>query len=110
MWVVHAPPTKTVVATRASGRDAGDRDLVYPIRRYAPRVVFSGHVHDPLHWCEQKESTLYLNPGRTPDAPFPNHILLQTDDVSCEFITANKQEALCAVSSIDESWESTVVA
>jgi Icc-related predicted phosphoesterase len=110
IWVVHAPPTQTLVATRTSGRDAGDPDLVNSVRRYAPRVVLSGHVHDPLHWCEQQDATLYLNPGRTPDAPFPNHILLRTDDVSCELITANTQEAMSAVSSIDEPWAATVVA
>ncbi|MFT3870380.1 MAG: metallophosphoesterase family protein [Nibricoccus sp.] len=90
LWVVHAPPAKTLVATRASGRDAGDPDLLGPARRYAPRVVFSGHVHDPIHWCEQTEPTLYLNPGRTPDALFPNHILLKTDDLSSELITVDK--------------------
>ncbi|MEO6993416.1 MAG: metallophosphoesterase [Lacunisphaera sp.] len=96
LWVVHAAPTQTLVATRSSGRDAGDPDLVNPVRRYAPRVVLSGHVHDPLHWCEQKDSTLYLNPGRTPGAPFPNHILLQTEDMSCQLIAATKQEVMRA--------------
>lgn len=93
IWIVHAPPTKTLVATRTSGRDAGDPDLVEPVRRYAPRAVLCGHVHDPLRWWERKDSTLYLNPGHEPDAPFPNHILLQTEDMSCQLITAGKQPA-----------------
>lgn len=93
IWVVHAPPAKTSVATRMNGRDAGDPDLAGPVRRYAPRIVLSGHVHDPVRWFEQKDATLYLNPGRTPDAPFPNHILLNTEDLSCQLITATRQEA-----------------
>ena len=94
IWIVHAPPTKTLVATRTSGRDAGDPDLAGPIRRYTPRAVLSGHVHDPLHWCERTDSTLYLNPGRTQDAPFPNHILLTTQDMSCQLITAKAHVTL----------------
>ena len=92
IWVTHAPPTGTVVATRASGRDAGDRDLVAPVRRYKPRAVLAGHVHDPRHWFEEKDSTLFLNPGRTANARIPNHILLDTRDLSCEFITESKRD------------------
>lgn len=110
IWVVHAPPTKTLVGTRTSGRDAGDPDLVNPVRRYAPRVVLSGHVHDPLHWCEQQGSTLYLNPGRTPDAPFPNHILLQTEDMSCQLITSSKQDAMRPALTVEDPCVATVVA
>lgn len=102
IWVVHAPPAKTLVATRTSGRDAGDPDLVSSVRRHAPRVVLSGHVHDPLSWCEQKDATLYLNPGRTPNAAFPNHILLQTEDMSCQRITSTNQEAMCTPVAIED--------
>ncbi len=101
IWVVHAPPTNTLVATRTGGRDAGDPDLVNAVRRHTPRVVLSGHVHDPLRWCEQKDATLYLNPGRTPNAAFPNHILLQTEDMSCQRITSTKQEILRTPAAIE---------
>lgn len=110
IWIVHAPPTRTLVATRTSGRDAGDPDLVKPVRRYTPRVVLSGHVHDPLHWSEQRDSTLYLNPGRTPDAPFPNHILLQTEDMSCQLITSRKQEVMRMSGAAEDNCVATVVA
>jgi predicted phosphodiesterase len=85
VWVVHAPPSKTLVATRSDGADAGDIDLVSPARRYAPRLVLSGHVHSPMHWREQRDGTLFLNPGCTPGAPFPNHILVRTDDLRTAF-------------------------
>lgn len=94
IWVVHAPPTNTAVAIRRNGRDAGDPDLVAPVRRHAPRVVLSGHVHEPIHWHERTEFTLYLNPGHTAGAPFPNHILLQTEDMSCQLFTAQRGEPM----------------
>jgi Icc-related predicted phosphoesterase len=95
IWVVHAPPTNTAVARRPSGRDAGDPDLVASVRSHTPRVVLAGHVHDPIHWHERTESTLYLNPGHTAGAPFPNHIILQTQDMSCRFFAdQNSDESM----------------
>ena len=87
VWVVHAPPSNTIVATRAGGIDAGDRDLVLPVRRYAPRLVLSGHVHTPLHWRLRERTTLFLNPGRNLDGLFPNHILVETDAMSSRLIS-----------------------
>ena len=90
VWVVHAPPTKTLVSTRATGGEGGDPDLVGPVRRRAPRVVLGGHVHDPVHWCHHGEKTLFLNPGRADGEPVPNHILLSTDHMTCQFRTARR--------------------
>jgi Icc-related predicted phosphoesterase len=88
VWVVHAPPSGTLVATRSTGVDAGDADLVCTTRRYGPRLLLSGHVHAPRHWREQRGDTLLLNPGRTVDAPFPNHILVETERTSSRFVAA----------------------
>lgn len=93
VWVVHAPPSKTLVATRPNGADAGDPDLVAAVRRYAPRLVLSGHVHTPLHWRERCDATLFLNPGRSTDGCIPNHILVRTDEMSCQLITAPRGDA-----------------
>lgn len=41
-----------------------------------------------MRWCDDRRGPLCLNPGYNPDAPFPNYILVRTDDLSCEFITA----------------------
>jgi Icc-related predicted phosphoesterase len=92
VWVVHAAPSKTLVATRASGADSGDPDLVSAVRRFAPRLVLSGHVHTPLHWREQRDTTLFLNPGRNPEGAFPNHILVRPDEMSCRLVTAPHEE------------------
>jgi len=87
IWVVHASPTKTLVSARANGSDGGDPDLVEPVRVHAPLLVLSGHVHNPLHWRERGETTLFLNPGYSPKAEFPNHILVRTDRMSSQLIT-----------------------
>lgn len=92
VWVVHAPPTGTLVATRTNGDDAGDPDLISPVRRYAPRLVLSGHVHLPLSWQAHGDRTLFLNPGCNPEAPFPNHILVRTDHMSSQLITAPRED------------------
>lgn len=92
LWVVHAGPTNTSVTTRASGGDGGDPDLNDSVRRYAPRIVFSGHVHDPVHWCQRDGTTLHLNPGYAARAEIPNHILVRTDDLSCRFFSETREE------------------
>jgi Icc-related predicted phosphoesterase len=88
IWVVHAAPSDSLVATRANGAAGGDPDLVAPARRHAPRLVLSGHVHSPLSWRERRNSTLFLNPGRSADSPFPNHILVRTDRMTSQLVTA----------------------
>lgn len=88
VWVVHAPPSETRVARHAAGGDAGDRDLVSAVRKHLPRLVFSGHVHTPLRWREHRDGTLFFNPGRNPEASVPNHILVHTDRMSSQLVTA----------------------
>jgi Icc-related predicted phosphoesterase len=90
MWVVHAGPTNSLVTARRGGGDGGDPDLNTSIKRHAPRVVFSGHVHDPVHWYQRDDTTLVLNPGRDAHAEIPHHILLRTDDLSCRFFRASR--------------------
>lgn len=92
IWVVHAGPTRNFVTARASGRDGGDPDLNAAVRRYAPRLVLSGHVHDPQHWRHHENGTLFLNPGRDAHADFPNHILVRTDRMSCQFFGSLNEE------------------
>lgn len=100
VWVVHAPPSETLVATRSTGADAGDPDLIAAIRRYAPRLVLSGHVHAPLHWRELRDGTLFLNPGRNPEGSIPHHILVDTDQMSSRLVTAPREETAAAELSI----------
>ena len=93
VWVVHAPPSGTAVATRANGAGVGDPDLGAAAHRHSPRLVLSGHVHNAVSWREHRHGTLFLNPGYDPDADFPNHILVQTDQLECELITAARDTA-----------------
>jgi Icc-related predicted phosphoesterase len=93
IWVVHAGPTKTLVTAHASGGDGGDPDLNASVTRYAPRLVFSGHVHDPVRWCQREDATLFLNPGHVAHAEIPNHILVRTDDLSCQFFGTPREES-----------------
>ena len=92
IWVVHAGPTKTLVTTRSSGGDGGDPDLNAPVKRYSPGLVFSGHVHDPLHWRQNSGGTLFFNPGYAPEAEIPNHILVRTDDLTSRLFRAQREE------------------
>lgn len=92
VWAVHAPPARTRVSTRLHGGDAGDLDLIASVRRFAPRLVLSGHVHTPLDWRELRDGTLLLNPGREADAAFPNHILVNTERMSCRLVTATRED------------------
>ena len=114
VWVVHAPPSKTLVARRADGVDAGDPDLVSATRRHAPRLMLAGHVHSPTHWREQRNGTLLLNPGCSKDAPFPNHILVNTDDMSGEFRSASLLEtrdgAFSSALDVDDEFAATTPA
>jgi Icc-related predicted phosphoesterase len=91
IWVVHAPPTNTLVAVRANGGDSGDPDLITAVRHFAPRLLLSGHMHNPIHWRAHAESTIYLNPGHSGDTDFPNHILVHTERMSCQFIAGGNK-------------------
>lgn len=99
VWVTHAAPSQTRVATRMAGTDGGDPELIAAVRRHAPRLVLSGHVHDPVEWYHATPSTLYLNPGRSANAAFPNHILLNTERMECQFVTAERNESTTAAES-----------
>lgn len=96
IWVVHAGPAKSLVTSRASGGDGGDPDLNAAVARYAPRLVLSGHVHDPLHWRQHDGPTLLLNPGCAPHAEVPNHILVRTEDRSCRLVGTLREESRAA--------------
>lgn len=107
VWCVHAAPTRTLVATLSDGVDSGDPDLCAAIGQYRPRLVLSGHVHTPLHWREQRGDTLFLNPGRRPHGAFPDHILINTDEMSCRWVTSLDADALETLTPITVAEEET---
>jgi Icc-related predicted phosphoesterase len=93
IWVVHAGPTRKLVTARSTGGDGGDPDLNASVRRYVPRLVLSGHVHDPVHWRHHDEATLFLNPGCVSEAGIPNHILVRTEDLSCRLFRTPSEKS-----------------
>lgn len=115
IWVVHAAPAGMLVTARANGGDGGDPDLNAAVRRHAPRLVFSGHVHNPQHWRHHDQGTLFLNPGFDAHADVPNHILVRTDRMSCQFIGSlgvetHDEPALAVVPSGAENLDEAVAA
>jgi Icc-related predicted phosphoesterase len=94
VWVVHAPPTGTLVSTRNIGLEGGDPALVGAVRRYTPRLVLSGHVHHPVQWHDASDATLYLNPGRHDGAAFPNHILVDPTTLACQLHTVDGVDSI----------------
>ena len=77
--VVHAPPAGTSLAVAPnSARDDGDPEVTDAIREYQPRLVLSGHVHEPQKWHTFLGRTLCLNPGCDPTAKLPQHIVIDT--------------------------------
>lgn len=69
IWVHHAPPRGA--KTSWNGKtDFGDPTLVDWIERYAPDVVFSGHVHNAPYyepegsWIDKIGNTIVINGGR----------------------------------------------
>lgn len=93
VWVVHAPPTNSLVSLTSTGGDGGDPDLVEAVRHHSPRLVLAGHVHDSLHWREWSGGTLLLNPGYNAAGEFPNHILIRTEDLACTYVSAEQRLA-----------------
>ena len=68
-WVHHAPPLGSKTSWNGK-RDLGDKSLVEWIERYAPDLVFSGHVHNAPYygpegsWIDRLGTTVVINGGR----------------------------------------------
>lgn len=78
-WLTHTPPSGLAVGRDALGVDHGEPALAQAAAIHRPTAVLSGRVHQPESWCECREGVLYLNPGHTRGARFPNHIVFDTD-------------------------------
>ncbi|MDF1823321.1 MAG: metallophosphoesterase [Verrucomicrobiales bacterium] len=83
-WVHHAPPLGAKTSWNGK-RDLGDKSLVEWIERYAPDVVFSGHVHNAPYygpkgsWIDRVGSTVVINGGRQTGAR-PATVELEFED------------------------------
>jgi predicted phosphodiesterase len=78
--VVHAPPAGTALAVSPNSlRDDGDSEVSYAIWINNPRLVLSGHVHEPRKWYAHIADSLCLNPGCDLTAKIPQHIIIDTN-------------------------------
>jgi len=76
-WVMHAPPSGCSTAISLGGACFGDAELGSLCRSgYGPRILFSGHVHEPRAFFCTVGHTLSLNPGFSECACVPNHIVV----------------------------------
>ncbi len=76
IWVAHLPPAGSPVALTVRGFDAGDEALARSVAILRPRLVLSGHVHQPTAWIGEVDGTVHLNPGCSRSSRIPNHILI----------------------------------
>ena len=86
--VSHAPPANSAVAMQ-SNCDHGDGFLTQAVLSNQPRLVLSGHVHEPNCWHDVLGNTLCLNAGCNLRANIPAHIVIDTDQGSVVWREAN---------------------
>lgn len=77
-WITHTPPAGVAVAQDHRGIDHGEPALGAAVAAHRPAVVFCGRVHEPASWFDYRDGVMYLNPGRTEGARFPNYIRFDT--------------------------------
>jgi Icc-related predicted phosphoesterase len=59
-------------------RDLGLADSLRSAAAASPRLVLSGHVHNPARWKDRCGGTISLNPGVGTDPTVPNYISIDT--------------------------------
>jgi predicted phosphodiesterase len=79
IWLSHVPPDSATGISRG-GAGWGSFDLGEVCRNGdGPRVVLSGHVHDPQMWKAQIGRTWSLNPGCSSHTVQPSYIVIDFD-------------------------------
>lgn len=79
IWLFHAPPARSPVASGLDESEAGDEVFDNICRAgKGPEVVLSGHQHNPRRWICRVGRTWCLNPGYSHHANTPNHIAIDT--------------------------------
>lgn len=74
VWLHHAPPNLARTAFSRGGCDFGDFDLGEHVRAgLGPRLVLSGHVHDPVLNADRVGDCWLLNPGFADSSTVPNY-------------------------------------
>jgi Icc-related predicted phosphoesterase len=113
-WITHAPPSGVAVGRDRFGTDHGEPTLAMAATAHRPIAVFSGRVHEPASWFERRDGVMYLNPGRTHGARFPNFIRFDTAMHDARLVLDSaigaRSEAARWSASFAESGEELVVA
>jgi Icc-related predicted phosphoesterase len=97
VWIHHAPPAESPVCW--TGRKfGGDEFLLAWIRRFAPDIVLSGHIHNsPFYpqgsWADRIGKTWVFNPGRQIGAS-PACIALDLAAMTAEWISLEGRSVL----------------
>ena len=80
--VTHAPPMGCACAVGGTGNDFGDPGLWPALQYHPPRLILSGHIHQPFQhacsWPPIEPSTVVLVPGCDKQSPIPNHWVIDT--------------------------------
>jgi hypothetical protein len=90
-WIVlHHVPPKT--ALDASGEEAEAAELLWT---YRPQYFISGHSHQFPYsagssWAQRIGGVNVLVPGQILSAPFPNHIILNTESGQASWETSSQ--------------------
>lgn len=79
IWLHHAPPANSLVSMGCDSSDAGDQILgEICCAGKGPRILLSGHQHNPRSWTCRVGHTWCFNPGYNRDGLSPNHIAIDT--------------------------------
>jgi len=90
IWIHHSPPDKSPVSWTGK-KSGGDEFLVEWIQRYAPDLVFSGHIHNAPFiakgsWVDRLGKTWVFNPGRQ-IGPMPAYLVFDLERTSVEWVS-----------------------
>jgi len=94
IWLFHAPPARSLPAMDHNAHDVGDEILGEVCRsQKGPRIVLSGHQHNPLSWAERVGRTWCFNPGVAPNSPIPNHIVVDLAAYTATHHVGNRDQS-----------------
>ncbi|MEE4118733.1 MAG: metallophosphoesterase [Paracoccaceae bacterium] len=97
IWAHHAPPAESAVSW-GGWRHYGDTQLTQAIRRHAPDLVCSGHVHQAPFaqegaWADRLGATWCFNAGHQP-GDVPAHVALHLGEREAAWFSMEGGERL----------------
>ena len=81
VWLHHAPPGQAKTAISRGGCDFGSFDLGEHLKEgLGPRLILSGHVHDPVSNSARMDRCWSLNPALAANSPTPNYFEINLEE------------------------------